>query len=101
MRFFLSSWHLLNAGLNVPHPELVEGRMASCNCSPESRHARRQQLLLAQHLAAIEVGDRRPAQLANVLRHLERARLELERVEIFGCEGALALAVLDIGGVML
>src|SRR5215469_6762619 len=61
----------------------------------------RQDLLIAEHLGAVELGDRGPAQLANLLRDLLGAGLEPRRVEIPAAQLDLASAVLDIGGVVL
>ena len=66
-----------------------------------SRHPGREDLLLAQHFRAVEVGDRGPAQLDRLLRDDERAGLELGRVEILGGKVDLAPAVLDIRRIVL
>ena len=62
---------------------------------------RRPDLLFAEHLGAIELGNRRPAQLADFLGDLQGPRLELRRVEVPAAQLDLASAVLDIGSVML
>src|SRR5262249_4082857 len=60
-----------------------------------SAHAGRQDLRLADVFAAIQVGDRRPAQHARLLRHLERSGLESVGVEVLQAQLRLAIAVLD------
>src|SRR5579864_8652417 len=65
-----------------------------------STHSGRQNFLLAEDLLPVEVGDRRPAQDADLFGDLERACLELRRVQVFGAESSLSAAVLDIGRVM-
>src|SRR5260370_27768368 len=61
----------------------------------------RQDLLFAQHFRAVELGDRGPAQLADLLGHLLGARFELRRVEMPAAQLDLTATVLDIGGVVL
>jgi hypothetical protein len=63
--------------------------------------AGRQDPLFAEHLRPVELGDRRPAQLADFLGDLQGAGFELRRVEVPAAQLDLPAAVLDIGGVVL
>src|SRR5262245_55453856 len=62
-----------------------------------SARAGGQEVLLPQIVAAVQIGDRGPAQQASRFRHLQGARLHPIGVEVLGAQRRLALAVLDVG----
>src|SRR5215831_8795957 len=57
-------------------------QIGSRRSEPLSRHAGRQYLLFAQHLRAVELRDRGPAQFADLLGDALGARFELRCVEV-------------------
>jgi hypothetical protein len=61
-----------------------------------SSHSRRQNFLFAEHVLPVEIGNRRPAQDAYLLRDFECACLELRSVQVFRAELALPTAMFDI-----
>ena len=58
-------------------------------------------MFFAQDFGAVELGDRGPAQFADLLRDLLGARLKLRGVEIPATQIDLAAAVFDVSCIVL